>query len=143
MSSPFNCALEILFLANLLIGYYICIDSFQACYNMTVDVKQMFVILAFLYMFCGIVKIWKPCIQENQLHLIQYSHFVGVLFCKLHIESCLFGQTAERVLETTCGSTLTATFLGNAPCGFYRYNFPAPVRLQTGCAGAKVCFSAQ
>lgn len=49
-------------------------------------------------------------------------------------------NAAERILESTCGSELKAIFIGNAPCGFYRYKYPAPVRHRTGCVGAKVFF---
>ncbi|XP_072516351.1 large ribosomal subunit protein mL46 isoform X2 [Salminus brasiliensis] len=48
-------------------------------------------------------------------------------------------QTAERALASLPGADLKGTFLGNTPCGFYKYKFPKSV--QTGSqVGAKVFF---
>uniref|UniRef100_A0AAZ3PV03 Large ribosomal subunit protein mL46 n=1 Tax=Oncorhynchus tshawytscha TaxID=74940 RepID=A0AAZ3PV03_ONCTS len=53
-------------------------------------------------------------------------------------------QTAERGLSSLpgqlCGEAdFKATFLGNTPCGVYRYTFPKEVRTER-CVGAKVFF---
>jgi len=49
-------------------------------------------------------------------------------------------QAAERVLSSTCGDSVEAKFIGNAPCGFekYKYNIknPSPER----AIGAKVFY---
>ncbi|TSL68178.1 39S ribosomal protein L46, mitochondrial [Bagarius yarrelli] len=48
-------------------------------------------------------------------------------------------QTAERALASLPGTQLNATFLGNAPCGFYKYKFPQGIRSENKI-GAKVFF---
>ncbi|XP_036442555.1 39S ribosomal protein L46, mitochondrial [Colossoma macropomum] len=48
-------------------------------------------------------------------------------------------QTAERALATLPGAELKATFLGNAPCGFYKYKFPQNIQTESR-VGAKVFF---
>lgn len=48
-------------------------------------------------------------------------------------------ETAERALASLPGNQLKATFLGNAPCGFYKYKFPKSVRKESQ-VGAKVFF---
>lgn len=48
-------------------------------------------------------------------------------------------QTCERVVEERCGSNLKVKFLGNAPCGFYKYKYPKQLR-SDGFIGAKVFF---
>lgn len=47
-------------------------------------------------------------------------------------------QTAERVLKESCGSDMKVLFYGNAPCGFYKYKYPADQRKDA--VGAKVFF---
>lgn len=48
-------------------------------------------------------------------------------------------QTAERALSNLPGADLKATFLGHAPCGFYKYKFPKDIQKE-GSIGAKVFF---
>ncbi|KAK1798519.1 hypothetical protein P4O66_006821, partial [Electrophorus voltai] len=48
-------------------------------------------------------------------------------------------QTAERALSSLPGAELKATFLGNSPCGFYKYQFPKNVQTESRI-GAKVFF---
>ncbi|XP_052515342.1 39S ribosomal protein L46, mitochondrial [Budorcas taxicolor] len=48
-------------------------------------------------------------------------------------------QTAERTLVTLSENNLEAKFLGNAPCGHYKFKFPQAVRAE-GSLGAKIFF---
>lgn len=48
-------------------------------------------------------------------------------------------QTAERVLQDTCGANIKAKFYGNAPIGFYKYKYPKEFREQ-GNYGAKIFY---
>nr|XP_006139376.1 39S ribosomal protein L46, mitochondrial [Pelodiscus sinensis] len=48
-------------------------------------------------------------------------------------------STAERVLATLSGNHIRAKFLGNAPCGFYKYKFPKACRTEDS-VGAKIFF---
>lgn len=47
-------------------------------------------------------------------------------------------QTAERVLKEKLGEKIVATFLGNAPCGFYKY--PYPQNLGKESVGVKIFY---
>lgn len=49
-------------------------------------------------------------------------------------------QAAERALATICGNELNAVFIGNAPCGFYKYRFPKLKPASDDFVGAKVCY---
>uniref|UniRef100_A0A671KVH1 Large ribosomal subunit protein mL46 n=1 Tax=Sinocyclocheilus anshuiensis TaxID=1608454 RepID=A0A671KVH1_9TELE len=48
-------------------------------------------------------------------------------------------QTAERALASLPGADKKATFLGSAPCGFYKYKYPKEIQKE-GSVGAKVFF---
>ncbi|KAG8440672.1 hypothetical protein GDO86_006426 [Hymenochirus boettgeri] len=48
-------------------------------------------------------------------------------------------KTAERALSTLSDNPIQAHFLGNAPCGFYKYKFPKLLRRED-MVGAKVFF---
>lgn len=48
-------------------------------------------------------------------------------------------QTAERTLATLSENNMEAKFLGNAPCGHYKFKFPQAMRTETSL-GAKVFF---
>ncbi|XP_053573629.1 39S ribosomal protein L46, mitochondrial [Bombina bombina] len=48
-------------------------------------------------------------------------------------------QTAERALSTVSDNQIQAHFLGNAPCGFFKYKFPKALRNEDSL-GAKVFF---
>ncbi|XP_070157217.1 large ribosomal subunit protein mL46 [Polyergus mexicanus] len=48
-------------------------------------------------------------------------------------------QTAERVLQDTCGTEIKAKFYGNAPIGFYKYKYPKELQKQ-GTHGAKIFY---
>ncbi|EFN74170.1 39S ribosomal protein L46, mitochondrial [Camponotus floridanus] len=48
-------------------------------------------------------------------------------------------QTAERVLQDTCGTNIKANFYGNAPIGFYKYKYPKELNDQ-GIYGAKIFY---
>lgn len=47
-------------------------------------------------------------------------------------------QAAERALKECCGDQIKVLFYGNAPCGFYKYKYPADQRKET--VGAKIFF---
>ncbi|KYO21067.1 39S ribosomal protein L46, mitochondrial [Alligator mississippiensis] len=48
-------------------------------------------------------------------------------------------STAERALVSFLGNRIQAKFLGNAPCGLYKYKFPRAIRTENS-VGAKVFF---
>ncbi|XP_012539695.1 39S ribosomal protein L46, mitochondrial [Monomorium pharaonis] len=48
-------------------------------------------------------------------------------------------QTAERVLQDTCGAKIKVKFYGNAPIGFYKYKYPKKLCEQESY-GAKVFY---
>nr|XP_019582289.1 PREDICTED: 39S ribosomal protein L46, mitochondrial [Rhinolophus sinicus] len=47
--------------------------------------------------------------------------------------------TAERTLATLSENNMEAKFLGNAPCGHYKFKFPQAIRTE-GSVGAKIFF---
>lgn len=47
-------------------------------------------------------------------------------------------QTAERVLKEKCGENIEVMFYGNAPCGFFKYKYPAAQRKDS--VGVKIFF---
>jgi hypothetical protein len=47
-------------------------------------------------------------------------------------------ETAERALQTHCGSRLKFSVLGNAPLSFYKYKYPRRYRETSQRQGAKV-----
>nr|XP_033776363.1 39S ribosomal protein L46, mitochondrial isoform X3 [Geotrypetes seraphini] len=51
-------------------------------------------------------------------------------------------QTAERALAAVSGNHIQAKFLGNAPCGFYKYKFPKAVRTEDNVGGKVFFFKA-
>ncbi|XP_032676935.1 39S ribosomal protein L46, mitochondrial [Odontomachus brunneus] len=48
-------------------------------------------------------------------------------------------QTAERVLQNTCGTNIQVKFYGNAPIGFYKYKYPRKLQ-EKGSYGAKIFY---
>lgn len=48
-------------------------------------------------------------------------------------------QTAERVLQAACGNSLNVQFWGNAPCAFYKYNYPKG-HTELEAVGGKIFF---
>ncbi|XP_049942448.1 39S ribosomal protein L46, mitochondrial-like [Schistocerca serialis cubense] len=56
----------------------------------------------------------------------------------VRVEGETMRQAAERVLKESCGNNLRVQFIGNAPCGFYKYRYPTAVRNES--VGAKVFF---
>ncbi|KAM7406499.1 hypothetical protein PAMP_000873 [Pampus punctatissimus] len=49
-------------------------------------------------------------------------------------------QTAERALASLPAAGFKATFLGNAPCGVYKYKLPKALRTEEGPIGTKIFF---
>uniref|UniRef100_A0A1B6DCR1 Large ribosomal subunit protein mL46 n=1 Tax=Clastoptera arizonana TaxID=38151 RepID=A0A1B6DCR1_9HEMI len=58
----------------------------------------------------------------------------------INLEGETMRQTAERVLKECCGGSLNAKFLGNAPCGFYKYKYPKKCSKDDSIIGAKIFF---
>lgn len=59
--------------------------------------------------------------------------------CGMRREGENLRETAERILREKCGEKIQATFLGNAPCGFYKYKYPAAVQTDS-VVGAKIFY---
>ena len=49
----------------------------------------------------------------------------------------MFLQSAEAALSELCGE-IDAKFIGNAPCAFFKYKYPAASQEKEQCDGAKV-----
>lgn len=49
-------------------------------------------------------------------------------------------QAAERIIKEKYGRKTKVKFYGNAPCGYYKYKYPKPVRENTEAVGAKIFF---
>ncbi|XP_072395546.1 large ribosomal subunit protein mL46 [Diabrotica undecimpunctata] len=47
-------------------------------------------------------------------------------------------QSAERILKESIGPDVKAQIYSNAPCGFYKYKYPANIRNDKNIVGAKV-----
>lgn len=81
------------------------------------------------------------CLDETLYLLVEQklgsqSHFL--LPQGLRLDGETMRQSAERILKEKCGPLMDVQFYGNAPCGFYKYKYPAAVRDQS--VGAKVFF---
>lgn len=42
----------------------------------------------------------------------------------LRLEGESMREAAERAIKSQCGETVQATYIGNAPCGYHKYNLP-------------------
>ncbi|CAH2231051.1 jg3480 [Pararge aegeria aegeria] len=88
----------------------------------------------------GIKSTPERCLQR---HLVLVTHqklgndVKTILPQGLWKEGETLRQTAERILSEQCGTGLKVKFLSNAPCGFYKYKYPAEIN---GRLGAKVFF---
>lgn len=49
-------------------------------------------------------------------------------------------EAAQRIIGELCGNQLRFDLYGNAPCGFYKYKYPAARRDEFGAVGAKLFF---
>lgn len=47
---------------------------------------------------------------------------------------------AERIIREKCGETVKAKLISSAPCGFYKYRYPNPVKEKLNATGAKIFF---
>ncbi len=53
-----------------------------------------------------------------------------------NLRTCVL-KSAERTLSELCGN-VPVVFVGNAPCGFLKYQYPAKAQSSENCDGAKV-----
>lgn len=84
----------------------------------------------------------QRCLEQPLLLVVNQQLGKGhrwILPQAVHTDGETMRQTAERALAEVCGPTLEAFFLGNAPVGFYSYNYPAEFQ-KNGVQGAKVFF---
>lgn len=49
-------------------------------------------------------------------------------------------ETAERTLGQVCGDNMESTFLGNAPCGYYKHKFSKTYKEKLSANGQKIFF---
>jgi len=79
---------------------------------------------------------------HRPLHLIVQRNIGGDLFWDLptvvNKGEETMRETAERALESACGTGLNVSVLGNAPWAFYRLIYPRRIRDETGKRGEKV-----
>lgn len=84
------------------------------------------------------LKSLNRCLQSRLVLLVKQkigAKEVWVMPQGKHQHGESMRQTAERILHQHCGKVKGA-FLGNAPCGFYKYKYP----VQSDSFGAKVFF---
>lgn len=58
----------------------------------------------------------------------------------IHADGETMLQAAKRAIVNVCGTEMEVKFLGNAPCGFYRYRYPNKMVKDGEPVGAKVFF---
>lgn len=80
-------------------------------------------------------------LEENLVLLVEQklgNQNVFLLPQSKRLDGETMRQAAERALKECCGDQIKVLFYGNAPCGFYKYKYPADQRKET--VGAKIFF---